>query len=252
MEEEYHNFELIEAYVEGRMTAEEQVEFETRLQLDERLLDEYEVYKKLRASFLDIHADRLKERFKRLDEELDRTERVGRGASPGMLFLLKVAAAISVFSIAAWIVISLKDGRNSDLATYIPVEEGLPVLMSPVEQEKPFADAMTQFKLENYKSSRLLFKELLTINPDNDTLSYYAGYSSLKLKDYDQAANCFRDVISKSYSVYHKKAQFCLALSYWGKGDQQNMQEIIVAIFQDNSHHFYHQALEIRGLLKSV
>ncbi|MFZ7107714.1 MAG: hypothetical protein ACO1HD_13895 [Bacteroidota bacterium] len=246
MDEGLKHIELIEAYVEGRMSEADRAAFEVRIQTDADLSEEYELYQKIRTSFLDIQEERMRQQFARIDRDLDLGKAEGTGGSSGFRMWIAVAAVSVMAILIFWKVFSGKFDSGQEIAALLPVEEGLPVLMSSVDRNKSFADAMTQFKLEDFRASAVRFSQLSLKDPLNDTLLYFSGYSFLKLTEYPSAIDCFEKVVGQPGSVFFKKSQYCLSLAYWGAGKKGKAEELSDLILQDPDHPYFQETERLK------
>ena len=194
------------------MSEADRAAFEVRIQTDADVFEEYELYQKIRTSFSDIQEERMRDQFGRIDRDMDLEKTDGAGGSSGLRIWMAVAAVTVMAILIFWKLFSGKFDSGQKIAASLPVEEGLPVLMSSVDRNKLFADAMTQFKLEDFRASSVLFSELSVKDPLNDTLLYFSGYSFLKLTEYPSAIDCFEKVVGQPGSIFSRRANIVLAL----------------------------------------
>ena len=176
--------------------------------------------------------------------DLEKTD--GAGGSSGLRIWMAVAAVTVMAILIFWKLFSGKFDSGQKIAASLPVEEGLPVLMSSVDRNKLFADAMTQFKLEDFRASSVLFSELSVKDPLNDTLLYFSGYSFLKLTEYPSAIDCFEKVVGQPGSIFFKKSQYCLSLAYWGAGKKGKAEELSDLILQDPDHPYFQETDRVK------
>lgn len=212
MKKELENIELIENYVENRMTTEQRIEFDLRLLVDDELRADFDLYQKIVSGFHDMKAEKIRENLKLIDLELDKGK-AGSVKNRKFWWGLGLAAIISV-------VILLVYPRNSDLIP-LPPEDGLPVLMGEPNPTLLFDDAMQQFKTGNFINSKSIFDELIKLHPSNDTILYYKGYSEMRAGLYKNAITSFNALILNEQSTYIFKTRYYLAYSYYQTGQLQ-------------------------------
>jgi len=239
--ENQNNITLIEAYYEGRLSAEEKVEFELRLVYDAGLAEELRIYKKLRSGFNMIKAERIRKRLQILDDELDKGGAENNNRK--LFYLLAGLAASLAIAIFAYRQIPETGDFHADM---IPIEAGLPVLMG-ANSHLEFNNAMTNFKAGEFGSSSKGFSKALAEFPDNDTCLFYLGASLLNDGRYAEAVTVLRKLHSNPKSTYYPKGEFYLALAYWASGNQQEARSVLEKISQKNDHPF---SRESRNLLK--
>ena len=167
--EELKHIELIEAYHEGKLSPEANVEFEVRLLVDQELQEENELYKKILYGFHDIKTDQIRMKLRQIDIELDHRKKGGSGRGKFFWFT-GIAASLLI---AFFLYVKFSEAPKFT-ASLIPFETGLPVLMG-TEGKLEFDNAMSELKAGNYQAAEKGFSNCLVSNSANDTTMYFLG-----------------------------------------------------------------------------
>jgi tetratricopeptide (TPR) repeat protein len=251
MQEELKHLERIERYWEGRMTQEERLDFEIALLVDPVLQRESDIYKGVVQALKDIKTENVRNRLKAIDTELDR-----KGRSPGRTssfpFQRVLLAALVVLAIGS--TLFLLQGRTSSTSInpdFLPVEEGLPVLMS-TSGEKSFDDAMSLFKAGEFRESADRFIPLLESRPVNDTLLFYTGNALLRSGRAADALPLFNRLTISHSPAYALKAGVYVALCSWETGAKQEALNQLREISFLENHPYKNEAMALFNQLKST
>ena len=241
MQEELKNLERIERYFEDQMSEEERKDFEIALLVDTALQNETEVYRNLMLAMKDIKSETIHNRLKELDSELDRTSFV-KNRRASIPFQRALLAALVILAIGSTLML-IQRGSSvpSTEADLLPVEEGLPVLMS-TSGEKAFDDAMSSFKAGEYDNAYDRFLPLLEQEPANDTLLYFTGNALLRSGRPGDALPLFQKLISSHSSVYGLKAEVYKALCTWETGVKQEAIDQLREISFSEKHPYRKEA----------
>lgn len=203
------NIVLFEAYFQGQLSEQEQIEFNSRLKNDQVFAAAFEEYTAVENSLKQVYRNEMKQRLMAIDKELDEPEEKSKPVK--MLWLTSAVAAsilIGLFAVAIF-----SDSNHTRLAEkYWPVEEGLPVRMST---KNPYDEAMNAYKLAQWDEAAQLLLEL----PANDTTHYFSGIVAFKQNDYPQAIR-FLEQIPQTSKWYYQ-SQFQLALSHLANGNEE-------------------------------
>ena len=212
MKEVLKHIELIENFVEGKLSENERKDFETRLIVDGDFKEEFDLYKSVVAGIKASGLENLKAKMKEADYELDSNNVVE-------LKFAKKQNSRLYYSIAASIVLILgiafiwnfNSGNSlSDLADSVyEKDKGLPVEMSVNIQT--LNDAMNSYKTGDYHTAQNHLLNILHNNQANDTTIFYLGLVEYELGNFIKSQEYF-NAISDS-SIYCPKAEYRLLLS---------------------------------------
>lgn len=211
-------FEQIEAYVLGRMAAEERLRFEQRLAADPALRAEVELE---RENILAIELGGMERMLKEVREEHSEQRDQGGGWSTW----LKYAAAVAVLlGGALWFTLRPSAHERVFAAHFTP-DPGLPVAMGTTDSHA-FNDAMVAYKLGDLGEAIGKFTSLLKENPASDTLRYYIGCAELNAGRPERAAPMLMAVADQEVSVFASKARWYAFLALVRSGDRNAAEAI--------------------------
>jgi len=212
-------FEAIEAYVMGRMSADERVRFEQDLATDADLRAEVELQ---RENMLAIELGGMDRLLKQVRAE----QRNAPGASGnGWTTYLKYAAAIALLIAGALWWMDRAPEQDRLFAEHHVADPGLPVPMSATD-DAAFHDAMVAYKLGDYAEARTKWSALLNASSGNDTLRYYIAQAALAEGDAESAVPLLEKVAADGSSVFSGKARWYLFLAHLKRGDPEAMRAL--------------------------
>jgi len=249
MEDILKHVELIEAYVEGRLSKQEKQDFEAKLITDTELAEELKLYKTLVAGIKDSGLEKdknnLKEELKEVDNNLDKKS--SHGTKTIILKRIKwyyyAAACVLLLIIPLYFIVT-ENPTEKLLSNYYEKDKGLPVLMSG-SKNISLDNAMNLYKQEKYKEAKQAFNELLKDKPMNDTLNYYSALSSFELEKYNKAIKQFTIILQNDTSVFKEKAEYYLGLTYFAVDKIQQAKELFNKIAANPSHRYQEKAQDI-------
>lgn len=197
------NFELLEKYILGDLSAEEVKSVEARLEQDADLREEYSELKDLIVS---IESKGLEEslRGRRISEETSSTGKEIRmyGKKKSNFRVYVIAAAIAALLIGGWWIYDLQSERYSPLAEAFYTDPGLPTKMSAATDHYSFYDGMIDYKMGDY-SEALEKWSAITTGIGQDTIRYYQAMAFLNLTRYSDAMALLKE-IPESSDLYEK------------------------------------------------
>ncbi|MBL7945990.1 MAG: hypothetical protein JNN32_07975 [Flavobacteriales bacterium] len=204
-------FERIEAYVLGRLSADERLAFEQRLSTDAALRAEVELE---RENIMAIELGGLQ----RVLEQVRGEQVIEQGHGGPWISYLKYAAVVAVlFGAALWFIARPNANERTFAAHFVP-DPGLPVAMS-ASDDHAFHDAMVAYKLGDHDEAISKWSALLKEEPSNDTLRYYIGCTELNAGRSDRAVSMLMSVADQSGSAFAAKARWYAFLALVRKGD---------------------------------
>lgn len=229
--------ELIDNYLQGRLIEGELTLVEAKFENDKEFRKKVILRKAIIAGISEAYTDELKERLTEFDHSLERKK-------SNFKFSWKIAAMVGGLLIVATAVVIRLSLSGQQLKKYDLPEIGIPNAMgsnSPLQ----LAEAMNDFKNENYEVALTKFQSLLKSKPNNDTLLYFVGVSAYWGKQYSLAANSFSIVVNQRSHNYKEISEYRLALAYLSDGEKKKAKEIFLAISKDSKHKFHKQATRV-------
>ena len=213
---EFKHTEFVEAYLEDQLQGEKLEQFESQLAHDKEL-SELVSQAKLGHQVIGLAArEELRTKLKAIhQEEIGGTKRVL--FSPFLKYAAAIVLLVSIASLS-WIYFSSQSSYSNLYAENFEAYTNLlTVKGGGTSEEQSLVDAaMYQYDTKNYEKANLAFEELLKYKPDNDTILFYYGISSLGAEENELAISLFTQLLRQDESLFFRfgHAQWYLALAY--------------------------------------
>lgn len=246
MSEVLKNIEEIENYFEGKLSPEDKLLFEAKLESSPELVAELKLYKQIRSVIVEKGTEDLKNKFVLADKELDNGGAVvipiNKKANYKILAL--VASVALVIGLSIFFLLNKKSDYSQLASKYYESEKGLPVEMGTSNK---FDNLMNSYKSGNYKEAQRQLDELLKKDSNNDTALYFNAVVNDELKNYQPAINNYARIPSSSN--YFQKAQYRLVLTYLKTNEKNKAVEIINQSLGNKEHLYYDKLCQLRAEL---
>jgi tetratricopeptide (TPR) repeat protein len=232
-------YTLIEQYLAGELTPEENKAFEDRIKTDPGFAEKVSVYRSLSTN--------LKSRFsgeqdeQQLRESLSALAKAEITKKSGKVISLQwyhwaAAASIALIAVFWFYTTTPTLPHYSEYAIHGSLsltERGDDSLKQQAEDS---------FNSAKYEQAIHSFNQLLETDPDNTELQLYKGISLLELSRYEEAESILQ-VIRNSTTVYRDKAIWYLALSALKQKDYDKCKTLLDQLSPDSE--YQNQAKEI-------
>lgn len=202
------------------MSPEELRAFETQVAADDILKKRVE---EMEFLFVGIQEAALQNQLNDFHKDLVSAEAPIVMAKRKTFSLKTWIAAAAVLILAAsslWWFLARKEGHEQLYANYFQPDPGLPTVMSTADNYA-FERAMIDYKTGNYEAAIKAWSNMLTSQPNNDTLNYFLGSASLASQQTEPAMNYFEKVIAISQSAFIQDAYWYVGLAALKLGDKQ-------------------------------
>jgi len=214
---EIENIVLIEQYYEGKLSDTEKTAFETRLQIDANLKNEFTLYKNIVEGIIDAGKENFKAKLKLANAELDEKKVVPLKQKISYKTFALAASILLIIGIYVFWFTQTKTNLAQLADKYYEHEKGLPVTMSI--QKNKWDEIMSDYKLADYKQTSYKLNNLLKENTSNDTLNYFFGIVNYELTNYGATRSSLSHITETS--AYFDKAQYYLVLMYLQVDDKK-------------------------------
>ncbi len=245
MPEEFKYLELIEQYCEGNLNAEDSRAFENQLLVDEKLKDEFDLYKNIVQSMNSIKVDSIRAKLKEIDEEPIDSERIRKSRFipfSNRRFFAIAASIIVVLGLAYLVFFSWSNDRM--IASYELEEPGLPVLMGD-ETATSFDEAMNAYKLNDLDKSLSILYRIEAKKPDNDTAIYFIGVILARQNKINAALPYLINVSNNPRTRFKQKAMYHLGISYWKENELESARDLFMQLSNDKDSPYSENAKRI-------
>lgn len=234
-EELYIGFEK---YLLNEMTAEEQSEFENKLQTDDNFREQFQIYKET-TQFLELKFSKDAVDFKQ-NLKVIGSNHFGKP-------ITKKSKVISLqskwFAVAAMLIVFMgvwyfNQSGNPTFSDYNNYNEAHFIERSDTNQN--LVDAQTFFNAKEYKKASQSFAKIEDLT--NPELQLYYAISLIESDDYEKASVLLTN-ISQGNSVYKEEAIWYMALSSLKQKDYKTCKKQLELISQDSEK--YNQAQKL-------
>ncbi|PRY89865.1 tetratricopeptide repeat protein [Mongoliibacter ruber] len=212
-------FERIEQYIFGNISAEESDAFELEMESDNDLRKKYLEVKTIISG---LEEAALREDLEIFHKEMEApTQRITTNRSINYWPWAAAAAIFLCIVAAVWTIYPPTPSHERLFAQFYQEDPGLITAMSSASNYE-FDRAMVDYKSGKYEEAIVRWEKLIQNNPENDTLQYFLGASNLALKKADPAIFYLNSFVSKEESAFYEDATWYLALAYLlgGKVDE--------------------------------
>ncbi len=211
------NHELLEDYLDGRMTVDQMRSFEARMGRDEALQKEYRLHQDMAKAILDDKANQ----FRRLLD--DAHKHYERREKRPMYF--RMAAAIVVLLTVGGLIL-LFSGRNvtsKDLAekhykTYQPFNG---VRSATDERSKMITAGFEAYHKADYITAARYFETVLKDAPDNNQIRFYLAIAYMENKNPGEAIRLLQNIVETRDVFYLSQAEWYMGLCYLWLGRKE-------------------------------
>lgn len=232
---EDQNYILFEAYLSKALSAEERVDFESKLENDPEFQKAFETYKEL-SSFLEHKfeneetSNAFQNNLKKISEaHFNKNEDkrvVGKTTKTYTLMKYLVAASVAIiFGIFTFNEFSAPN--YSDYADYGNIS-----LTVRGENDALLKTAETAFNIKDFAKAEDAFKRLIVEDENNSQLKLYRAIANIELDNFEIADKLLK-TLRHGNSAYKHKATWYLALSKLKQENHESSLEILRTIPDD-------------------
>jgi tetratricopeptide (TPR) repeat protein len=209
----FHNtpcltLDQLTAYAGNRISAQERIEIEKHL-LDCALCSDA-----LEGLELFGNKDSIKEQVEVLNKEIHNYSISRRSHRINRKFYCSFAALFVLALVSVIYLLNKKPSYEPLFAEYFRPYPNMIPLVRGEESAGKLESAMIEYERENYKECLRILNNLLDRKPDNDTVNFYIGISSLCLNDPTSAISYLQKVTDNKKSDLIDQAAWYIGLAY--------------------------------------
>ena len=216
MTNKQEHMEQIEAYLSNTLKGEALKNFEAKLKADPELAKEVEFQKELHTALEDQDAFSLENTLLEIRDEI-KTESLPPGAKvvPFYMRYRPVAAAAALLLLVAAVYLLWPTPQSNLYAQFFePYPNYLTTRSDASDTEATLNEAILQYKNGDYENALSNLQQLLSGNPNQTDLLFYAGICQMETDQAQAAINSFQQVIAQEGNNYYTPAKWYLALTY--------------------------------------
>ncbi|EOZ96058.1 hypothetical protein A33Q_2651 [Indibacter alkaliphilus LW1] len=208
-------FERIEQYILGSMSASEADLFREELEQSEDLRKKHVEVKALISA---VEEGALRNSLDKFHQDMESESSGPAPVKKLTPWFWSAAAAIAlVIAAAVWTLYPQPTSHERLFAQYFQEDPGLITAMSS-EGQYDFDRAMVDYKSGNYRDAIRRWETILLEKPENDTLLYFIGSSHLALKETEAAISYFEKVLLLPEGRFTEDNYWYLGLAHLGEG----------------------------------
>lgn len=143
-----------------------------------------------------------------------------------------------------WLVLSPSD--NDSL--FEPLEIGVVNLLNSNDSSSNWKNFAVAYNKEKYSKAMSILNEMPN-STSIDSLNYFKGVLSYKLKVYDDSISQFEKVLLIDESIFYYDSQYFIALGYFKTKQYDKCKLVLEQIISDDYHPFHKEAI---GLFSNI
>lgn len=225
MEMELHN--IFDDFISGRMDADQQAEFEERLEKDAAFKKEYVRYICLIEGINKYERERLK---RLITDDSKAIRRLNTRPARSLRITFAAAAVIFLLLIPGFVIYKNIRFPHRIYKQFYYDDPGLPVVMGS-SRNAALDGAMIEYKDKNYSGALNNLESMLAVEPNSDTLNYYSGICYLQTKRPSDALSCFNK-ITNAASPYYYLSKYYSGLAYIKLRDYSEAQNVLSEVLK--------------------
>jgi tetratricopeptide (TPR) repeat protein len=229
------DIDLIDRYIEGKLTNEDLILFEEKLKSDPEFAQDVETHK-MAINVIFLHSrDELKKKLNDIHDN-----RMNKAFTMNVSY--RVAASIAVIFLVSSVVFYLAVIRTPDYSklfddTFVPYQDMISQQSRGDNNENKtlINDAMNYYNQKKFDKAILIFDKILRSKQSNDAVIYYYGISCLGSKENNIAIELLSQLSVNPESMFYEQARWYLALGYLFKKDKENTVKILHDIIRNKT-----------------
>lgn len=238
MNQELHNIERFDKYINDKMDEAELAEFEKELEENKELADDLAVFLDIREGVEAIGDKELESKIKAIDKKLDRdnffsepTSKIIKMKSTKSIWRrpLAIAASLAVLLTAGYFLFSPTNNNQQNLAATFekfkqPETTATSEILDKLEasgfaddnksKQDSLAAALTLYEQGAYKKAISYVNQYLKTYPEDKVAKLYLGLSLLQDEEYGKAAKHLMPLAELDDFEQQEVAKWYLALCY--------------------------------------
>lgn len=209
-------WEEIEGYLSGQMSAEGKKNFENRLSADAALREKLN---ETRLLLTGIRENALQDELEGFHQQMAKAPPL-RAKKISMRSWMAAAAVVLVAAVISILLMNRSTKNEQLFAEYFEHDPGLATAMGSSENYA-FDRGMIDYRMEKYQSAIDAWRKLEAAAPANDTLQYFLGQAFLALHDADSAVQHFERTLALPGDHFRSDAHWYLSLALLSENKKQ-------------------------------
>jgi|GEM_PF-1628823 len=227
--------ETIDEYLLGRLSKEDEQQFERVMQAHPNLAEEVAMHRAVIIALEEEEMEAFLNMVEDKPEDPIKRKKPGRGWT---LFLFSLAAAVVLLLV--WM--QLPSPEEQLVEKHFRMDRGWPSPLGAPVRASALEEAMSHYRQGELSLAEEGLELLLGVSPGNDTLLYFLGQIALAESDGDQAQGYFKQVITQGGSEYQVGAEWGLSLAEILEGEWEEARKRLEKIATNPRHYHWRDA----------
>lgn len=245
-------FKLIEMYLDGELSAEEQKDFEKAIETDSRLKELFYLSIDINKSIVEDDVIDLRNKIEKIVTSEECTYKTG--INRNFIRVLAAASIIVFIVIVKTLFLQNNQLTNQELySNYFTVYNSVSYARTLVyidDSLRKYQNSAFEFYInDEYDSSLIYFNKALIIDKDNILLNFYSGIVNMKLENYFEAETNLHFVVDNGENLFEEQAFWYLALLYIIQ-NKTDSAVVVLLDLQENSFKYKNKSKEILDIIK--
>ncbi len=243
--------ELLEAYLNGEISQQEQKELDELIQKNPEAASEWELSNLIQTVIADDDLHEFDDVVKSVVEKERKKEKTYHWLhSPAASTFAAAASVIIILGLAWRLMFSYPTPDRIFSKYYTPIEANFTVKSGGNQSNQILFKAFDYFNQQNYQQAAELFAQVLAQEPENIPARFYNGLTDIELEKYPEASRHFRYVINDKDNFYVEEAEWYLGLCMIKLEELDRALEIFLNISNREGKHQEEAGEIVNKLLK--
>jgi tetratricopeptide (TPR) repeat protein len=242
MKQEINYSRYADRYLDGVMSAEEELWFTKELDGNLELQEELKLHKKINKAISDYDAIDLEaqldniynENYKPLKKSIHISKRSGKvvfGASAVLIVMALLTTGITYL-------VNRSVSTDEIIAAYYqPAEMNMSFRAAEDVVDSDLRTAMLYYENHDYEKAIALFERILKDDDSRIGLNLYSGISHMEIEQYAAANENFQRIIDHKANAFIESAEWYLGLCYLMTEEEQKATEIFTRIASQDGYY---------------
>jgi tetratricopeptide (TPR) repeat protein len=229
-------YDLIEKYLDQRMTAEERYEFEQLLENDPVMKMEFELHQQVGDTLKGEKIHQLRDVLKETDNKWGMKDNAQKMKTRTINFrrIITIAATVLLFVMAYQFFFS-SGGSISNEQLFADNFQPYQMLLSQrtlSEEEKDviLENAISAYTKGDFQDASKAFQELVQNDPEDISYQFYLAVANLGAENNEVAITTFTEIITAENNPFKEQSQWYLALAYLQNENTENAKKSLKEI----------------------
>ena len=234
---------LFDQYLRGELNKAKVIEFENRLETDEKFLRQFSLHKETLEG-IDLHFDQiLKSKLKVIEHEVSQQPTTSR-----FRIWLSIAAAVTILLVSIFLLYDPQVGIDEAFQAFY---DPYPNIVNPSSRSSTSESDSWSYAYDagDYDLAMSAIKKELQLSPDSLDLLFYYGQSALATNQLPEASKQFQEVVNRDSSRYTGPAIWYLGLIELKKGDSDAVKGYLDRLISEHPD-YENKANELYQIIK--